>query len=89
MFLSVFYSVAMKKIRSLLFAVGAVMLPVSAFAQNGTSITVPTDFTGIAWADFVTTLAGALAPALIAMLGLAAGVFLVRYIWRNMKSISR
>lgn len=68
-----------------------VLLPVSAFAQSGgsSSITVPTEFTGIAWSDFVTTLAGALAPALIAMLGLAAGVFLVRYIWRNMKSISR
>lgn len=61
----------------------------TALAQTGTSITVPTDFTGIAWSDFVTTLAGALAPALIAMLGLAAGVFLVRYIWRSMKSISR
>lgn len=57
--------------------------------SGSTSISVPTDFTSIAWADFVTTLAGALAPALIAMLGLAAGVFLVRYIWRNMKSISR
>lgn len=61
----------------------------AAYAQNGTSISVPTDFTGIAWADFVTTLAGALAPALIAMLGLAAGVFLVRYIWSSIKSISR
>lgn len=63
----------------------------AAFAQSGgsTSISVPTDFTGIAWSDFVTTLAGSLAPALIAMLGLAAGVFLVRYIWRSMKSISR
>ena len=66
------------------------LLPAAAFAEGGsTSITVPTDFTGIAWSDFVTTLAGALAPALIAMLGLAAGVFLVRYIWANMKKISK
>lgn len=77
-------------IKKFLFSLPFLVVGGSAFAQSsGTSITVPTDFTGIAWADFVTTLAGALAPALIAMLGLAAGVFLVRYIWRSMKSISR
>lgn len=80
----------MKNIRNFTIALGSVLLPSAAFAQSsGTSITVPTDFTGIDWAGFVTTLAGALAPALIAMLGLAAGVFLVRYIWSNMKRISK
>lgn len=80
----------MKNIKQIGFASTAVLLPAAAFAQSsGTSITVPTDFTGIDWAGFVTTLAGALAPALIAMLGLAAGVFLVRYIWANMKRISK
>lgn len=80
----------MKNIRNFAIALGGVLLPTAAFAEgSGTSITVPTDFTGIDWAGFVTTLAGALAPALIAMLGLAAGVFLVRYIWANMKRISK
>lgn len=76
--------------KKFIYSLPVVLASPAIFAQSsGTSISVPTDFTGIAWADFVTTLAGALAPALIAMLGLAAGVFLVRYIWRNMKSISR
>ena len=76
--------------KKFIYSLPVVLAAPAVFAQSGgTSITVPTDFTGIAWSDFVTTLAGALAPALIAMLGLAAGVFLVRYIWRSMKSISR
>lgn len=75
--------------KKFIYSLPVVLATPALFAQTGTSISVPTDFTGIAWADFVTTLAGALAPALIAMLGLAAGVFLVRYIWRSMKSISK
>ena len=76
--------------KKFIYSLPVVLAAPAVFAQSsGTSISVPTDFTGIAWADFVTTLAGSLAPALIAMLGLAAGVFLVRYIWRQMKSISR
>ena len=77
----------MKKI---LYTLPALLLPASAFAEgSGQSVTIPDAFTNFDWTTLISTMATTVAPILLSILGLAAGVYIVRWCWKMLKGTAK
>lgn len=51
--------------------------------------TIPDAFTQFDWSTLITSMATTVAPVLLAVLGLAAGVYIVRWCWRMLKGTAK
>lgn len=69
----------------------AALAPVAAFAQEGetaaTDITIPDAFANFSWTAAIKTIGDKIQPAIIAVIGLAVGVWIVQLIWRKIRSV--
>lgn len=58
-------------------------------AEDSQSPTIPDAFTSFDWTTLITSMATTVAPVLLAVLGLAAGVYIVRWCWRMLKGTAK
>ena len=81
----------MNKIKNFLLALPLCALTASAFAEgaNGTSVEIPEALSGISFTSLISSLAGLVAPAIVGILGLVAGVWVVQFVWRKIRSTGR
>lgn len=80
------------KFKTALYALPVALASAAAFAEgtgSGTEIQIPTELTGISFTDLISSLAGLVAPAIVAVLGLVAGVWAIQFIWRKIRSVGR
>lgn len=76
--------------KSKLIAAFAALSPALVFAQdNNQAPTIPDAFTQFDWSTLITSMATTVAPVLLAVLGLAAGVYIVRWCWRMLKGTAK
>ncbi|MBQ3349677.1 MAG: hypothetical protein IJG38_04710 [Thermoguttaceae bacterium] len=82
----------MNKIKNFLLALPfSAALTASAFAQesSGTAVEIPEALSGISFTSLISSLAGLVAPAIVGILGLIAGVWVVQFVWRKIRSTGR
>ena len=81
----------MNKIKNFVYSLPVVLGSAVAFAQesNGTEISIPSELSGISFTDLISSLAGLVAPAIVAVIGLVAGVWAIQFIWRKIRSVGR
>lgn len=72
-----------------LLAVPAVLGSAVAFAEDSQSPSIPDAFTSFDWTSLITSMATTVAPVLLAVLGLAAGVYIVRWCWKMLKGTAK
>lgn len=78
------------KFKTALYALPVALASAAAIAQDsGTEIQIPAELTGISFTDLISSLAGLVAPAIVAVLGLVAGVWAIQFIWRKIRSVGR
>lgn len=82
----------MNKIKNFLLALPfTAALTAAAFAQGsqGTAVEIPEALSGISFTSLISSLAGLVAPAIVGILGLVAGVWVVQFVWRKIRSTGR
>ncbi|MBR0238900.1 MAG: hypothetical protein IJQ39_12470 [Thermoguttaceae bacterium] len=84
----------MTKIKNFLLALPLVgFSALTAFAEgesaSGSTVTIPEELSGISFTDLISSLAGLVAPAIVGILGLVAGVWVVQFVWRKIRSTGR
>ena len=81
----------MNKIKNFLLALPLCAVSAVAFAEgsSGTNVEIPEALSGISFTSLVSSLAGLVAPAIVGILGLVAGVWVVQFVWRKIRSTGR
>lgn len=81
----------MKKIRNFLLALPLLGLSAVAFAEgeSTTSVEIPSALSNISFTSLISSLAGLVAPAIVGILGLVAGVWVIQFVWRKIRSTGR
>lgn len=81
----------MNKIKNFVYSLPVVLGSAVAFAEgsNGTEISIPSELSGISFTDLISSLAGLVAPAIVAVIGLVAGVWAIQFIWHKIRSVGR
>lgn len=75
--------------KKFLYSIPAVLLPSLAFAEGEQSVTIPEAFTNFDFQTLISTMATTVAPILLSILGLAAGVYIVRWCWKMLKGTAK
>lgn len=81
----------MNKIKNFLLALPLCAVSAAAFAEGAsdTSVEIPEALSGISFTSLISSLAGLVAPAIVGILGLVAGVWVVQFVWRKIRSTGR
>lgn len=82
----------MNKIKNFLLALPfSAAFVASAFAEgaSSTDVEIPEALSGISFTTLISSLASLVAPAIVGILGLVAGVWVVQFVWRKIRSTGR
>ena len=80
----------MNKIKNFLLAVPFAAAPLVAMAEDQvTSVEIPSALSSISFTSLITSLAGIIAPALVGVLGLVAGIWVLQLVWRKIRATAR